>query len=151
MEHWLLNNVCPVMASFLEKAWLTSFYIYNSTCIINSKCRCACLVCRKVTMHEPDLPDCLLWPCSVRISTTKWLHVNFLRGVCLHCREMGMIYMCHWKQNAWVWISAMWIPVVMSVSRCRLLHNAWLLVLWFNILVTSMFPNWNIGWPTKGV
>ena len=41
---------------------------------------------------------------------------DFLRGVCLHCREMGMIYMRHWKQKAWVWISEMWLQVVMSVS-----------------------------------
>ena len=72
-----------------------------------------------------------------------------LRGVSLHCREMGMIYVCCWKQKAWVWISAMWLQVMMSVSKCMLLHNVWPLVVWYNILVPSMFPNSNIGWPTK--
>ena len=44
--------------------------------------------------------------------STKWLW-----GICLHCSEMGMIYMRHWKQEAWVWILAMWLQVEMSVSR----------------------------------
>ena len=71
---------------------------------------------------------------------------EFLRGVYLHCREMGMIYVRHWKQKAWVWISAMWLQLVVSVFRCTLLHNVWPMV---DILVTSMLPNSNIGWPTK--
>ena len=73
---------------------------------------------------------------------------DFLRGVCLHCRKIGMIYMRYWKQKAWAWISAMWLQVVMSISRCTLLHNVWPLVVWSNILVTSIYPNLNIGWPT---
>ena len=73
---------------------------------------------------------------------------DFLRGVCLHCRKIGMIYMHYWKQKAWAWISAMWLQVVMSISRCTLLHNVWPLVVWSNILVTSILPNLNIGWPT---
>ena len=69
------NDVCPVMATctFLVMAQLTSFYIYNSMCIYNSKCLCACLVCRKVI--KPDLPDCLLWPCNVCI-LTMWLWLS---------------------------------------------------------------------------
>ena len=74
---------------------------------------------------------------------------DFLWGVCLCYREMRMIYMHHWKQQAWVSISAMWLQVVMSVSRCMLQRNVWPLVVWFNILVTSMLPTWYIRWPTK--
>ena len=33
----------------------------------------------------------------------------------------------------------------MSVSRCKVLHNVWSLVVWS----TSMLSNWNIGWPIK--
>ena len=67
------NDVCQVMASFSEMALLTSFYICNSTCIINWKCSCACLLWSNVIRPKPDLPDCLLWPCDVYILTTMWL------------------------------------------------------------------------------
>ena len=105
------------MASFSETVWLTSFfYIYNSVGSINSKCSCACSVSiRKVIGPKPDLPDCLLWPCNV-------CHYN-------------------WKRKAWVSISTMWLQVVMSVSRCSLLHNVWLAVVWLNFVVTRMLPN----------
>ena len=75
---------------------------------------------------------------------------DFLTGVCLHCREMSIIYMRHWKQKTWVWIWAMWLQVVMSVSRCTLLRNVWPLVVQFNILVTSVLPNSNIRWKMMG-
>ena len=48
-----------------------------------------------------------------------------------------MIYIRHWKQQAWVSISAMWLQVLMSVSRCMLQHSIWPLVVRFNILVTQ--------------
>ena len=51
---------------------------------------------------------------------------DFLRGVCLHHREMGMIYMHHWKQEAWVWISAMWLQVQMSVSQSMYVSSQYL-------------------------
>ena len=41
------------------------------------------------------------------------------------------------------------LQVMMSVSRCMLLHNVWPLVVWFNILVTSVLPNSNIGMANK--
>ena len=57
---WYRNNVCPVMCSFSEMVQLTSFCIYRSMRIINSKYLCACLVCRKVIGPNPDLPECSL-------------------------------------------------------------------------------------------
>ena len=55
------------------KSQLTSFCIYKSMSIINSKCSCSCLVCRKVIGPKPDLPDCLLWQCNVCSLSTKSL------------------------------------------------------------------------------
>ena len=104
------NDACPVMATFSEKAWLSTCksYPFLSKCA----CRCARLVCRKVTGPKPlkpDLPDYHVMFASQQSSDC--------RDVCLHCREMGMIYMHHWKQRAWVWISAVWLQVQISVSR----------------------------------
>ena len=49
------------------------------------------------------------------------------------------------KQKAWVWISAMSLQVVMSISRCTLLHNVWPLVVGFSIAVTlACFPTWTL-------
>ena len=61
------------MCSFLEMVQLTSFCIYKSMRIINSKYSCACLVWRKVIEPKPDLPECSLKQCDVWILTTKWL------------------------------------------------------------------------------
>ena len=68
---WYRNDICPMMSSFSEMVQLTSFCIYKSMHIINSKYSCACLVCRKVIGPKPDLPDCSLWQCNVCIITTK--------------------------------------------------------------------------------
>ena len=54
------NDACPVMCTFSETVQLTSFCIYKSMCISNSKYSCACLVCRKVIGPKPDLPECSL-------------------------------------------------------------------------------------------
>ena len=140
------NDVCPVMSIFQRWSSLLAF-ISTSLCIllINSKCSCSCLVCKKWL----DLNLTCLTARFGNVMFTAYQPSDFLRGVCLCCREMRMIYMHHWKQQAWVSISAMWLQVVMSVSRCMLQHNVWPLVVWFNILVTSMLPTWYIRWPTK--
>ena len=65
------NDVCPVMSSVSEMVQLTSFCIYKSMRIINSKYSCACLVCRKVIGPKPDLPDCSVWQCDVCSLSTK--------------------------------------------------------------------------------
>ena len=39
-------------------------FVSTTPCIINSKCLCACLVCKKVIKPKPHLPDCLLWSCN---------------------------------------------------------------------------------------
>ena len=66
----------------------THIYFFISTTLHASKCRCACLVCRKVTGPKPDLSDCLPYDCAMFASQqpSDW------GGVWLHCREMGMIY-----------------------------------------------------------
>ena len=49
------NDAVPCCAEIVQ---LTSFCIYRSMHIINSKYLCACLVCRKVIdLAKPDLPD----------------------------------------------------------------------------------------------
>ena len=87
------------MASFLEKAWLNSFYTSTTPhdCVIKSKCerRCACLGCRKVIRPKPDLPDRLLAMTIHVMFASQPSDCDFLRGVCLHRSEMGMIYMRH--------------------------------------------------------
>ena len=94
------------MATFSEKAWLSTCksYPFLSKCA----CRCARLVTGPKPL-KPDLPDYHVMFASQQSSDC--------RDVCLHCREMGMIYMHHWKQRAWVWISAVWLQVQISVSR----------------------------------
>ena len=72
---------------------------------------------------------------------------DFLQSVCLHCREMSMIHMRPLKAAGLSFNFGNVIQVVMSVSRCMLQHNVWPLVVWFNILVTSMLPTWYIRWP----
>ena len=109
------------MTSFSEMPQDT---IYMSTTLsVLLLCSCACLVCRKEMEPKCDLPNCLLWPC--------------------------IVCMCNRKQKAWVWISALWIQIMMSVPRCTIVHSVWHLVVCLDFLVTSMFPNWNIRWPTS--
>ena len=69
----------------MEKSWLTSFqlclYYYADVHVWSAE------------KPKPDLPDCML---------AMTMHVMFAsqqssdsRGVCLYCREIGMIYMRH--------------------------------------------------------
>ena len=149
-SRWMLtsvgNDVCPVMCSFSEMVQLTSFCIYKSMRIINSKYSCACLVCRKVIGSKPDLPECSLWQCDVCILTTKWLSLKCL--LALQRNE----YDSHASLKAAVLsfnFGNVTTSIVMSVSRCMLQHNVWPLVVWLNILVTSILPTWYIRQPTK--
>ena len=142
--HWQLNDCNfgrkfgATTQSFWEVPKLPIFVFEHAT---HTACLLVTLVCRKVTGPKPN---CLLWPYNLCISTTKWL-CGFFRGVCLHCREMGTICMCYGKQKNLSVNLAMWLQVVMSFSICMLLHNVWPLVVWFNILVTSMVPTWTLG------
>lgn len=49
---------------------------------------------QKVIRPTPDLPDFLLWSCNICILTINQV-TDFLRGsvICLHCREMCVIYL----------------------------------------------------------
>ena len=73
---FLVEAVKGLMSNNGEILILTSFHIYNSMCIIKSKCSCACLVCRELITPKPDLSDCLLWLCNVCILTIIWLWVS---------------------------------------------------------------------------
>ena len=62
------KNVRPVMATLLVMAQLTSFYIYNSMCIIIEELMC--MFGLQKGDQNLTLPDCLLWPHNVCILTT---------------------------------------------------------------------------------
>ena len=53
-------------------------------------CLSVTLVCREVTGPKPGLPDCYD---HVMFALQQTSDCDFLRGVCLHCRKIGMIYM----------------------------------------------------------
>ena len=155
---WWFDSIFSSLAWFPLEHWANK----TRRCIINSDCIRAPFLfaahalftrnyLNQATRHLPlgawmtwPKPDCLLWPYNLCISTTKWL-CGFFRGVCLHCREMGTICMRYGKQKNLSVNLAMWLQVVMSFSICMLLHNVWPLVVWFNILVTSMVPTWTLG------
>ena len=139
------NGVCPVMSSFPEMIQLTSFRIYKSMCIINSKYSCACLVCRKVIGPKSYLPDCSLWQCNVCSLSTKWLSSRCLLVLQRNENDLHAPL----KAAGLSFNFGNWLQVVMSVSRCMLQRNVWPLVVWFNILVTIIFQTWYIRWPTK--
>ena len=58
---------------------------------------------------------------------------DFLRSVCLHCREMSIVHMRPLKAAGLSFNFGNVIQVVMSVSRCMLQHNVW----WFDSIFLS--------------
>ena len=129
--HWVKWYSCAKSLTFLSIGMSVQWWLAFRRCPrILFICQqlyvyyyCACLVCRKVMEPKRDLPNCLLGPC--------------------------IVCMCNWKQKVWVWISALWLQIVMSVPTCTIVRSVWHLVVCLDFLVTSMFPNWNIRWPTS--
>ena len=101
------------------------------------------------TIHFHCITPQRVCSCSTALRKVFSKDLQVYQCIRTHKLVAGVHVGCKKKEGSTVNFSNWWLQVVMSVPICTLLHNVWPLVVWFNILVTGMLPNWNVGWPTK--
>ena len=126
----LIKTLTFVSIGMISVQWWLPSWWWPGLLVFISTTLQSCIIIQIAYVHvwSAEKQNLTSWVLAMAM---QCLHLN-------HCREMGMIF------KAELSISALWLQVVMSVSRCTLLHNVWPLVVWFNAIVIRMLSNWNI-------
>ena len=113
VQWWLaFRRIRPGLLAFIS----TALHV-----LLISSADAHCSFCRKwLGLNLTCLTACYN---HVMFASQQPSNCDLNRGIRLHCREMGMIYMCQWKLKAWVWISPTWLQVVMSVTIDYRVYN----------------------------